>query len=294
VSNKPPTTLPRRQLGRQLRELRLQAGLSIVDAARLIERGSGTLQRLEKGETPRIRLLDIHAMCQLYDVPEELDDLLELAKVAAGSGGENGFWWHEYGEMIRADFELYMGLEASASKLTVYRPDIISGLFQTPSYAKSLDIAYFPNATPDDLDQRVDVRLKRQRLITRKRNPVEVDLIVDEAALRRSVGNRSVMAGQLRHLADMPPNVMVRVLPFQSGHPLGVASGPYALLEFAPATGEPATVYVEGYRGNMYYDKPEAIEQYRRAHDVLGKVSFGLGDSKFRLRKMAREYGHER
>jgi len=290
VSNKPPTTLPRRQLGRQLRELRLQAGLSIVDAARLIERGSGTLQRLEKGETPRIRSLDIHAMCQLYDVPEELDDLLELAKVAAGSGGENGFWWHEYGEMIRADFELYMGLEASASKLTVYRSEIIPGLFQTPSYAKTLDSAYFPEASPNGLDQRLQVRLNRQRLITRKRGPLQVSLIVDEAALMRVVGGRRVMAEQLRHLADMPPNVEIQVLPFRSGHPLGAASGPYVILDFASATGEPSTVYVEGYRGNMYYDKVEAVEQYRRAHEVLGKVSLRPGDSKLMLRKMAREY----
>ncbi len=49
-----PTTIPRRQLGRHLREMRLEAGLSIQDAARLIERGAGTLQRLESG-TPRTR-----------------------------------------------------------------------------------------------------------------------------------------------------------------------------------------------------------------------------------------------
>ncbi len=199
MSGKPPTTLPRRRLGRRLRELRLQAGLSIVDAARLIERGSGTLQRLEKGETPRIRLLDIQALCQIYDVPEELEDLLELAKVAAGSDGENGLWWHEYGEMIRADFELYVGLEASASDLTMYRSEIIPGLFQVPAYARALDAAYFPGATSEDLDQRVNVRLNRQRLVTRKRNPLRVDLIVDEAALRRMVGGPRVMAEQLRY-----------------------------------------------------------------------------------------------
>ncbi|WP_281032845.1 Scr1 family TA system antitoxin-like transcriptional regulator [Nocardia brevicatena] len=95
-------------------------------------------------------------------------------------------------------------------------------------------------------------------------------------------------------MADTPPNVVVRMLPFRSGHPLGAASGPYVILDFDPATGEPSTVYVEGYRGNMYYDKPEAVEQYRKAHEVLGKVTFGPADSKLVLRKMAREYGHER
>lgn len=290
VTNKPPTTLPRRQLGRRLRELRLQAGLSIVDAARLIERGAGTLQRLEKGETPRIRLLDVHAMCQVYDVPEELDDLLELAKVAAGSGGENGLWWHEYGEMIRADFELYVSLEASASKLTIYRPDIISGLFQTPQYARALDTAYFPDATAWQLDQRVNVRLNRQRLITRKRNPVSVNLLLDENVLRRVVAGPRVMAKQLRHLADMPTNVEVSVLPFSRGYPQGAAPGPFTVLDFEPATGEPATVYVENYTGNMYYDRPEAVSVYRHAHVERKRVALKPADTKYELRRIAREY----
>lgn len=290
MSSKPPTTLPRRQLGRRLRELRLQAGLSIVDAARLIERGSGTLQRLEKGETPRIRLLDIQALCQIYDVPGELEDLLALARVAAGSDGEDGSWWHEYGHSIRADFELYVSLEASASKLTVYRPDIISGLFQTPAYARALEQAYFPNATSVELDQRVGVRLNRQRLITRKRNPVEVDLLLDENVLRRVVHSPRVMAAQLRHLANMPPSVQVTMLPFSRGYPRGAALGPFTVLDFDRATGEPTTVYVENYTGNMYYDRPETVAQYREAYSERRRVALSVADTKHELRKVAREY----
>lgn len=290
MSDKPPTTLPRRQLGRRLRELRLQAGLSIVDAARLIERGSGTLQRLEKGETPRIRLLDIQALCQIYDVPEELEDLLELAKVAAGSDGENGSWWHEYSQSIRAGFELYVSLEASASKMTMYRPDIIPGLFQIPAYARALDATYFPNATADELEQRVNVRLNRQRLIGRKRNPLEVDLLLDENVLHRVVRSRRVMAAQLRHLADVPPNVQVAILPFDRGYPRGIALGPFTVLDFDKATGEPATAHVDNFAGDVYYDRPEAVNRYREAHSICKRVALSTADTKHALRRMAREY----
>ncbi|WP_454194751.1 helix-turn-helix domain-containing protein [Nocardia sp. Marseille-Q1738] len=254
-----PSTIPRRQLGRRLRDMRLEAGLSIQDAARLIERGAGTLQRLEKGEANRIRLLDIQALCQIYDRMDQLPGLLELAKVAASGDGEDGLWWYEDGHAIRADFELYVSLEASASKLTVYRPDIISGLFQTPAYARELDTLYFPDASSDDLDQRVRVRLNRQRIITRRRNPVEVDLLLDENVLRRAVGDPGVMAGALCHLADLPENVTVSILPFSRGYPGGVAPGPFTVLDFDRATGEPPTVYVENYTGNMYYDRPETV-----------------------------------
>ncbi|MGK8553765.1 helix-turn-helix domain-containing protein [Nocardia gipuzkoensis] len=289
-----PTTIPRRQLGRRLRDMRLEAGLSIQDSARLIERGAGTLQRLEKGEANRIRLLDIQALCQIYDRMDQLPGLLELAKVAASRDGEDGLWWYEYGDAIRADFELYVSLEAAASKLTVYRSEIIPGLFQTPDYARTLDILYFPDASPDDIDQRVRVRLNRQRIITRRRNPVAVDLLLDENALRRIVGDPGIMAAALRHLADLPENVTVRVLPLSAGFPLGVACGPFVVLDFDRVTGEPPTVYVEGYRGNMYYDRTEAVAQYRETFQTLQRVALSPADSKQMLRRIAREYQGER
>ncbi|PPJ08747.1 XRE family transcriptional regulator [Nocardia nova] len=285
---KPPTTIPRRQLGRYLRDMRQEAGMSIQNAARLIERGAGTLQRLEKGEAGRIRTLDLQALCQLYDTQERLPALLELASAAASNEGD-GMWWHEYGDAIRADFELYVSLEASASKLTVFRPDIISGLFQTPGYARALDVLYNPDASTDEVDHLVEVRAKRQRIITRKRNPVQVDLILDEGALRRVVGGPKTMADQLRHLADLPVNVTLGILPFASGYPLGLACGPFTILEFDQATGEQPTVYVEGYRGNMYYDKPEAIVQYRESFERLRAAALSPTESKQALRRAARE-----
>ncbi|MFC3960381.1 helix-turn-helix domain-containing protein [Nocardia jiangsuensis] len=288
---KPLTTIPRRQLGRHLRDMRLEAGMSIANAARLIERGTGTLQRLEKGEAGRIRMLDIQALCQVYETTDRLDGLLELAKVAASNDGE-GMWWHEYsGGAIRADFELYVSLEAAASKLTIFRPDLISGLFQTRSYARALESAFHSNAAGEELlDKLYTVRVNRQRIITRKRNPVEVRLLLSEAALRYLVGNPRTMAEQLLHIIDLPVNVNVQLLPFTSGYPLGVAPGPFTLLDFDASTGEKATAYIEGYRGNMYYDKPEVIEQYRETFSRLTASALSPADSKQALRRIAREY----
>src|SRR5690606_21603287 len=137
----------------------------------------------------------------------------DLAKVAASNDGE-GLWWYEYGDAIRADFELYIGLEASATALTVYRPDIISGLFQTPSYARALDAQFYFGASPEEADQRIAVRLNRQRIMTRNRSPVQVNLLLDETITRRAVGGARTMADQLNHLAALPSNVTVTLLPF--------------------------------------------------------------------------------
>lgn len=101
-----------------------------------------------------------------------------------------------------------------------------------------MDTSFYADATAERLDQEVEVRSKRQRIITRKRNPVHVDLILDESVLRRVVGGSRPMADQLLHLADLPIDVNLAILPFTSGYPLGLAPGPFTVLEFDRATSE--------------------------------------------------------
>lgn len=286
-------TVPRRQLGRHLREMRQAAGLTLAEAARHIGCGTGTVQRLETGYSGRIRLDIITGLCELYDELGQKDLLLGLAKEAAAES-RNGGWWHEYGELIPDDFELYVGLESMASSLMMYRPDMVSGLFQTASYSRALDSIYFPKDTPEELDRRVRMRLGRQKIITRKRNPVTVSLTLDEAVLNRAVGGRKTMAAQLRHLADLPPNVDVRILPFSCGFPIGMSTGPFIVLDFAPSTHEPATVYVESYTSDIYYDRADTVDRYRKAFRTMQGATLNSVDSKSLLRAKAKEYERAR
>ncbi|MFC8527238.1 helix-turn-helix domain-containing protein [Nocardia sp. NPDC057227] len=282
-------TIPRRQLGRYLRDLRAEAGYSLRNAARLIERGASTLQRLEKGEAGRIRTLDIRALCELYNAMDRLPMLLELTRAAEANEGE-GLWWHEHADAIRADFELYISLEASAAKLTVFQPETLVRLFQTAEYATALDQLFDPDATAEQVEHRASVRINRQRIISRRRSPVQVDLLLDEAVTKRVVGGPRVMAGQLRHLADLPANVNVMLLPFTSGYPLGFGPGPFTIVEFDESVGEDSIVFVEGFRGNMYYSNVEAVEQYHETFARLRATAMTSADSRQALRRAAREY----
>ena len=76
------------------------------------------------------------------------------------------------------------------------------------------------------------------------------------------------MAAQLDSLAGAAelPNVALRVVPFTAGLHHGVMSGPFVILRF-PLNGdghesEPATVYVDGFTGALYLDKPREVERY--------------------------------
>ncbi|MTE14126.1 helix-turn-helix domain-containing protein [Nocardia aurantiaca] len=296
--SKNPTTIPRRQLGRQLRELRQAVGLSLADAARLIERGAGTLQRLEKGENPRIRQLDIEALCKLYSVSEERTQQMKALALQADRRTrptDESHWWTRYEDLIPAEFETYMSLEMAAERMITYQPDTMPGIVQTADYATALNRVFFTSDTAMELQQRVQVRMQRQTAITRRLSPLEVDLLIDEAALRRVAGSRKIMAAQLRRLADTPPNVKVRVVPFSGGFPLGGHVGPFVILDFPmdPMTDvpiEPSTVYVESYGSRMYYDSDVDVSRYRDAYMRIGRIALNEADTKHLLRCIAKEY----
>lgn len=288
--NESPTSgVPHRQLGRILREMRAESGLSILMASKAIGRGSGTLQRLETGNASKIDDADIENLCRLYQRTEKTAELKALAAQRREQS-----WWDERTDMLAPSFKVYLGLEASAERLTVYRPDIVSSLFQTQEYAEVLDRIYFRDDDADERDQRMEIRRRRLNLITRTMSPLEVDLVIDEGVLRRVVGSPKVMSRQLRHLADMPPNVTVRVLPGRAGYPMGKAVDAFTLLDFGKNSAgrlkDPPVLYIERFTGSLHLETPSSVRAYREAFRVIQRVALGASESKRLLRRAAKEY----
>lgn len=286
------STLPRRQLGRYLRELRLQIGMTLPEAARRIERSSSTLQRIETGQCDRIKLLDVRELCGIYGADEEeTAGLIGLAQQASVKS-----WWHEYGNVIPTNFDVYMGLETAAHRLVAYTPEIVFGLCQTPSYTQALLHAESPHASADEIKRTVDLKMKRQRSIMRKNRPTDLSLVLHESVLRRLVGSPKIMAAQLRHVADISTrdNVRVHVLPFRSGVPMGDPIGRFVISSFGvnkkgqPV--EPPVVYLENYTGDLYLEESNTVERYYEAHRALVHAALDETSSRTLLRRVAREY----
>jgi transcriptional regulator with XRE-family HTH domain len=265
------STVPRRQLGRHLRELRNRARLTVKVAAGALEWSEPKLWRIETGQTS-LRSLDVEAMCKVYGAPADLTQaLMGLAKETKARG-----WWHAYGDVIPGTFDLYIGLEEAASQLSWYESELVPGLLQTEDYARTLIAADNPGVSDQEINRRVQVRIARQALLTRVTAPPTTGILLNEAILRRPVGGPQIMAAQLHHLAEAAtlPNVSIRVVPFSAGLHHGVMSGPFVILRF-PANGdgqdsEPPTVYVDGYTGALYLDKPNEIQRYNDAYaDIM-------------------------
>lgn len=271
------STVPRRQLGRYLRDKRNEAGLTIKDAAKALEWSDTKIWRIETGQTS-LRSLDVEAICRAYGVDADMTSvLMSLAKETKARG-----WWQAYGDAVPEWFDLYVGLEAAASRLFLYGEQLVPGLFQTADYARTLIRADHPEESDEEIDRRVQLRMARQALMRRPIDQPTLQVVLAEPVLRWPVGGGSIMAPQLDRLADASelPNVSLRVVPFSAGFHLGILSGSFNLLRF-PLNGngqesEPPTVYSDQFTGALYLDKPSEIDRYS---DVLGMIwQQALGD----------------
>jgi len=292
------TTLPRRQLGRLLRDARTATGMSLEEAAALVQWSRPTLSRLERGETEKVKFREILALCEVYGLDEERTGvargLAELAPVKS--------WWHAYSDLIPAWANLYVGLESSAKALTIFQPLMVHGLLQTADYARAVDRLYFPDDTDEEIERRVQVRVQRQRILTRSREPTTVSAILHENVLRTVVGNDALMAAQSRHIADLSTrdNIEIRVMPFRAGIPLGAAPPPFTIMDFgrdtrAKQVAEPPQVYCEGYAGSAYLERRADVLTFRKAFRKLHQASLDTRPSRDMLREIAaRRHENER
>jgi transcriptional regulator with XRE-family HTH domain len=284
------STVPRRQLGRYLRELRNGQRLTVRAAAERLEWSEAKMWRIETGQTS-LRSLDVEAMCKIYGAPADLTEaLMGLARETKARG-----WWHAYGDVIPEGFDVYIGLEEAASQLSWYEPELVPGILQTEGYARTLIQTHNRGVGEEEISRRVHVRMARQPLIRRATAPLQLQVALNEAILRRPVGGLPVMAEQLEQLVQVSglPNVSLRVAPFSAGAHPGVMSGPFVILRF-PAGGdgrdsEPATVYKDGFTGALYLDKPSEVQRYTQAFGSIRDVCLDEDASRSLIQQAAEE-----
>jgi hypothetical protein len=257
------STLPRRQMARILTRLHERSGLTVKAVSDELELSYQVVWRMLTGRPCRIKNWHIDKMCEIYGASADMGDTLKMLVQEAKAKG----WWLAFGDAVPGNFDIYIDLEAAASTLRVYELARIPGLLQVENYARAV-IRSDPGLTDDEVDGRVELRMQRQGVLDKK--PVlAVVVYLDEAVVRRVVGGPTVMAAQLRHLADRKshPNVSVRVVPLTAGAYRGTDVGSFRILEFAgmklQGESEPPVVYIEASLGSaLYIDDPAEVEKY--------------------------------
>ncbi|MFE7803666.1 helix-turn-helix domain-containing protein [Streptomyces sp. NPDC057430] len=276
-----PTTR-RRQLGADLRRLRERKGLTLEEAGARVGISKATLSRYERKEGA-VKWPAVDALCREYGATDdERRTLVELAKGAKIQG-----WWRSLADPIPESMNLMLTLEDEVVREDHYACMYVPGLLQTRAYAEAVHRASEMRCSDSEITHMVDIRMKRQELLTRE-DPPHIWAVVDEAVIRRVVGGRDAMREQLERLVDLSesPGITVQILPFAGGaHAAAVGS----FVVLGGSSPELDVVYVDIIGGGLFMEKPEELQRYRLAFDYLRAQALDIPSSAALLKRASRE-----
>ncbi|WP_067825216.1 helix-turn-helix domain-containing protein [Actinomadura kijaniata] len=280
-------TVRRRRLGAELRRLRESRGISAEDVIRHMDWSASKLSRIETG---RIAVLweAVAALLDFYGIKdgEEREALIRLAREAKQVG-----WWQPYSDFLSKDYRTYIDLETAASEANIFQPLGVPGLLQTPDYARAvISDAGALDLDDEAIERRVNLRMERQQVLDGD-HPLKLWAILDEAALRREIGGRETMKGQLRRLAEVArrPGVTLQVIPFEAGVHASLTST-FGIFRFAEED-EPDVAYIESFAGTLYLERLSEIQAANLTFDHLRATAKSAADSLRLIRAIAEQYG---
>jgi len=272
---KPP--LRRRRLGRRLRALREEAGLTLEAAAARLDLSRSSLFRVESGET-RASVHLVRSMMDLYDRFE--DGLLDAVRAALKPS-----WFTSYGVQDMG----YTDAETEANRVWDYPGMHLPGLLHTEAYIRALFGHAHRRRSAEQVNNQIAVRRIRQQRLTGADNPLELVALIDEAALTREFGGPAVLRAQLDHLVMMAelPTVSLHVLPQRRCSPNALDGG-FTLLGF-PQPDEPELLYHEYVTGALHIEDEEEVQEAKLVFDSLRGEALSTADSMALIKRHADE-----
>jgi transcriptional regulator with XRE-family HTH domain len=283
--------LCRLQLGSELRQLRLAAGLKGSQVVKKLIWSPSKLTRLETGENTYVEAADVMALCEIYGV--DLETRSVLLGYAAVTKTKRDWWLTpEYRPVIRPGFKAFLDLEATAVALHNYEAEFVPGLLQTEAYVRVIHQRAHQGLPAEEIDRLVAIRTRRQEVLTRATSPLKYTAIFGEAVLRRRVGEPPVMRDQLAHIVDVVesrPNVRVQVVPFRVGAHPGM-NGSFFVLQFPDKLSLKPMVYLEGLVDAWVKRSETDVERYSDAFSDLQALAAGPQESLKLIKEAIKEH----
>ena len=262
-------------VGAHLRRLRELRGLTRAEAGEPIRCSESKISRMELGRVG-FKERDVLDLLSLYGVHDDEERAALLERVREANAPN---WWSAYSDVTPNWFQRYLGLEATASLIRTYDVQLVPALLQTEDYARAVVPLRLGRTRADEIARRVQLRLERQQVLSRP-DPPKLWAVVDEAALRRTVGGPRVMRDQLEALVGIVtkvPNVRLQVLPLAAGGH-AAAGGSFTILRF-PQQDLPDVVYLEQLTSALYLDGRQDVDCYFDAVNRLFMEAAPLKDT---------------
>ncbi|MFE1767693.1 helix-turn-helix domain-containing protein [Streptomyces angustmyceticus] len=200
----------RAALGTRLREMRKDSGLTARELAARAGWHESKCSRIENGRTgpsdDDLRVWALHCGAE-----GQTADLIATARNIDGAYVE---WRRMERSGLRRAQESVLPLWERTRHFRAYSSWLIPGPFQTRAYIEALLRAIRDRRSlPDDLEEAVQVRVDKQRLLYE--GPRRFAVILEENTLRHRIGGAATMAGQLGHLLSLAalPHVSLGVIP---------------------------------------------------------------------------------
>lgn len=263
----PSPTMRRRRLGDELRKLREAANVRAEIAAAELDCSLAKIRHIEGGRNAP-KKPELIALAKLYGVDDDVYAALEGIRQEAAKPG----WWST--ARLPPSLQTYVGAESDADVVQNFALELIPGLLQVEEYAR--DVHVLQDAA--DIDKKIDVRIRRQQRLVADEDPLALNAVFSEAALRRLV-NASYAKAQLRHLLAMAerPNITIQILPFSAGLHASMNGG-FVLLKFDPAVSMPAA-YLEYVAGGDFVDDQAVVSRIAERFATLRELAMSEEES---------------
>ncbi|MEU5996233.1 helix-turn-helix transcriptional regulator [Streptomyces sp. NPDC047197] len=238
-----------RCFGRQLRLLRERAGLTRAELGARLGYSEELVSSVELGRRiPKPEFI------------QRADDVLD--------GG--GLLTAMKSEVARARYPEFFRdaakLETEAVELHVYASKAVPGLLQTAEYARAVCEMWLPLLDAETVDHRVGSRLARQ-VVFERQPPPTISFVIEEHVLRRPLGGRDAMRGQLEEilLRGQCRNVVVQVMPIDCTEHAAL-DGPFSLIETHRGQ---RFAYVEARSDSRLFSERNPVREYEEQYGIL-------------------------
>ncbi|MEU0253048.1 helix-turn-helix transcriptional regulator [Streptomyces sp. NPDC006184] len=261
----------------ELRRLREAAGLTSRQAAALLGVSPAQITHIESAlagvSEQRLRRLASHYAC----TDEEFVNALVVMATERTRG-----WWEEYRGLLPTSFLDLAELDHYATFLREVAVLHVPGLLQTEDYARAIFSARVPELTREEMELRVQHRMRRQR------TGIPYELVIHEAALRIRVSDRAASRAQLARILERSEaeNVTVRVIPFdldgfaRAASTMTYAGGPVPKLD---------TVVRDVPHGSGFIDSEAQLSAFRTRFRKVEAASLDPQRSRDFIHRLVRE-----
>lgn len=207
-------------------------------------------------------------------------------------------WWRQYAVGAAE----YLAWEADAHRVREWSVLRLPDLLYTPEYTRALFggdrvfcADHFVGGRWDDAGGRriadeIMSRQRRQDRLGQADRPIDYTAVIEEAALRKIVGGRSVMRAQLFALLDFASwnAVTLRVVSEKTGAQVDTDGG-FTLLEFPDPSVSASMVFAHYPGGVVAEHEPRVVDQAQRRFDAVLAAALPEGDSVEVIEQLANE-----